>query len=102
MMYYRSIQQFPCAEVQLNTLPRGYVWRCIKDPAGMFYGNYFRWTDIQPFPKSDVEYWTEGTAFCHIETGTILVVRGKRLVKEVYENQTRTLQKLNNTVSNAA
>lgn len=78
----------------MNTLPRGYVWRCIKDPTGMFFGRYFRWTDIMPFPKSDLEYWTEGTAFCNIETGTVLVVCGKKLVnKEVYDkNETRTMQ----------
>lgn len=73
-----------------NNLPRGYVWLCIKDPTGLFVGGYFRWSDIKPLPRSDTPYWTDGTAFLNIETGTVLSVYENRLRKEA--NETRTLQ----------
>ncbi len=68
----------------LSMLPRGYDWRVVKDPTrtddepGMFYGGFFRWTDITPPRRlaNEVESpWPDGTEFRHIRTGERILIQ---------------------------
>lgn len=73
--------------------PHGYCWKVVHDPTrtgddpGVFYGSYFRWTDIIP-PGTNREAqsipcpFPSGTVFEHVKTGERVVIRRGRVVRE--------------------
>lgn len=77
--------------------PPGYYWKVVVDPTrtgdepGMFYGGYFRWSDIV-ISGRDKEVrtipcpWPSGTVFENIKTGERVMIRHGRVVKERREN----------------
>lgn len=55
---------------------KGYEWKVVIDPTrtgddpGYFYGNLFRWTDIDPRRIADeAPSWPPGIVFKHQRTG---------------------------------
>lgn len=50
------------------TLPKGYVWKCIADPSGIFRGRFFRTIDITVDPHDDGCCWDEGTTWVNVAT----------------------------------
>ncbi len=72
---------------------QGYCWKVVVDPTrtgeepGMFYGGYFRWSDIV-LPGWDAEAgkipcpWPNGTVFENVKTGERVVIRRGRVVRE--------------------
>jgi len=71
-------------------LPHGYHWKVVVDPTrtgddpGMFYGGFFRWSDIE-LPQACNEHipcpFPGGTVFENVKTGERVVIRQGRVVK---------------------
>lgn len=70
--------------------PQGYHWKVVVDPTrtgddpGMFYGGFFRWSDIE-LPQACNESipcpFSSGTVFENVKTGERVVIRQGRVVK---------------------
>jgi hypothetical protein len=70
--------------------PQGYHWKVVVDPTrtgddpGMFYGGFFRWSDIE-LPQACNESipcpFSSGTVFENVKTGERVVIRQGRAVK---------------------
>ena len=71
-----------------SKLRTGYHWKVIHDPTrsldepGIFYGGFFRQTDIEPTANEPAGCWPEGITFEDVNTGRRIMIHNGRAVEE--------------------